>query len=156
MAGSWEQQQEICSQVFLPICKLAASNEFCEAALLRGCSLTCRPHPRSPLSALPSQICPDVSSLSEAAPGGRCDSLLGLSPSCLCGPSQLNRVSPLPLQTRWPRLGLTHHRPWMLGHQSVDISFHRCQYNVNSEILGRDDDSKNKNSSLKGDEGNYY
>lgn len=50
---------------FSLVCKLAVSNEFWEAAPLPR-----RPDPsRAPPSTLPSQICPDVPSLSGAAPG---------------------------------------------------------------------------------------
>lgn len=64
-------QAEVCPAArFSPLfCKLAVSNEFWEAALLLGCSLAVG-LTLAPPSALPSQICPDVPSLSGAAPGG--------------------------------------------------------------------------------------
>lgn len=104
------------------VCKLAVSNEFWEAALLQGCSLAAGPS-HAPPSTLPSQICPDVPSLSGAAPGG---SAIACStcPLPFSGPKPAEPCKSLPLQTWWPQMGLTDRRPWMLGHQSSDITFY--------------------------------
>lgn len=68
MAGG-HRQKSVLKPGLSPVCKLAVSNEFWEAALPQGCSLAAGPS-HTPLLTLPSQICPDVPSLSVAAPGG--------------------------------------------------------------------------------------
>lgn len=77
---------------FSLVCKLVVSNEFWEAALLQGGSFAAGAFHAPPLT-LPSQICPDVPSLSGAAPGGSTIARLAC-PRPFSGPSQLNRVSP--------------------------------------------------------------
>lgn len=116
-------KHEVCPAArFSPlVCKLAVSNGFWETALLHGCSLTARPTLAS-LSGLPSQICPDVPSLSGAAPGG-CAIARMAYPLPVSGSKPTEPCKSLPLQTRWPQMGLTYRRPWTLGHQSGDISF---------------------------------
>lgn len=82
---------------FSLVCKLAVSNEFWEAALLQGCSLAAGPS-HAPPSTLPSQICPDVPSLSGAAPGGSAIARLAC-PLPFSGPKPAEPCKSLPLQT---------------------------------------------------------
>lgn len=79
------------------VCKLAVSNEFWEPALLQGCSLAAGPS-HAPLSTLPSEICPDVPSLSVAAPGG---SVIGrlACPPYFTGSKPAEPCKSLPSQT---------------------------------------------------------
>lgn len=89
--NSSRSQAEVLQPAFSLVC-LVVSNEFREAALLQGGSLAAGPS-HAPPSTLPSQICPDVPSLSGAAPGGSTIARLAC-PRPFSGPSQLNRVSP--------------------------------------------------------------
>lgn len=115
------KQKSVLKPGFSLVCKLAVSNEFWEAALLQGCSLAAG-HSHALLSTLPSQICPDVPSLSVAAPGGSVIARLAC-PLSLSGPKPAEPCKSLPLPSWWPQTGLTDRRPWMLGHQFTDIGF---------------------------------